>query len=133
MTSRSAKEVVAHFFARWDQGFDEMVAAFYDTMRSDCVWKNSGFPDAIGPEQSSKLLDQMREALAVSRIRIEMINLIAEGPLVVTERRDDLLRADGTLAASMEVLGILEIVDEKIAAWREYADPGAVAEAMKRH
>jgi Limonene-1,2-epoxide hydrolase catalytic domain len=63
---------------------------------SEFVWKNSGFPAAVGPAQCS----------------------------------DDILRSVGSVAASMDVLGILEIVDGKIVAWREYADPGAVGRAM---
>jgi limonene-1,2-epoxide hydrolase len=130
MKNDAAKQVVTGFFKRWNGGFDEMLRAFYDTMTPGCIWKNSGFPDAVGPAQCAALLGQLREALKVAKIEVTITNLVGEGPLVVTERRDDIMLADGKVVASMDVLGIFEIVDGRIAAWREYADPGEVAKAM---
>lgn len=130
MQTTTPKQVVTRFFDRWNDGFDEMLRAFHDTMTPDCVWKNSGFPDSIGPIQSTALLGQMRDAMKVAKISVEVSMLVGEGDMVVTERRDHILLADGSLAGSMDVLGIFQIVDGKIAAWREYADPREVAAAM---
>jgi limonene-1,2-epoxide hydrolase len=55
------------------------------------------------------------------QVDVEMIHMVAEGPIVMTERVDHLTRADGT-TASLPMMGIIEVHDGLIAAWRDYFD-----------
>jgi limonene-1,2-epoxide hydrolase len=55
------------------------------------------------------------------QVDVEMIHMVAEGPIVMTERVDHVTRADGT-TASLPMMGIIEVRNGLIAAWRDYFD-----------
>jgi limonene-1,2-epoxide hydrolase len=55
------------------------------------------------------------------QVDVDIIHMLAEGPIVMTERVDHLTRADGT-TASLPMMGIIEVHDGLIAAWRDYFD-----------
>jgi limonene-1,2-epoxide hydrolase len=55
------------------------------------------------------------------QVDVEMIHLVAEGPIVMTERVDHLTRGDGT-TASLSMMGAIEVHHGLIAAWRDYFD-----------
>jgi limonene-1,2-epoxide hydrolase len=55
------------------------------------------------------------------QVGVEIIHMMAEGPIVMTERVDHLTRADGT-TASLPIMGVTEVRDGLIAAWRDYFD-----------
>jgi limonene-1,2-epoxide hydrolase len=57
------------------------------------------------------------------QIDVDIIHMLAEGPIVMTERVDYLTRADGT-TASLPMMGIIEFYDGLIDAWRDYFDLG---------
>ena len=54
-------------------------------------------------------------------VDVEMIRMIAEGPIVMTERIDHLTRADGT-TASLPMMGVVEVHDGLVTVWRDYFD-----------
>ena len=47
--------------------------------------------------------------------------MMAEGPIVTTERIDHLTRAGGT-TASLPMMGVIEVHDGLVVAWRDYFD-----------
>jgi limonene-1,2-epoxide hydrolase len=47
--------------------------------------------------------------------------MLAEGPIVMTERVDHLTRPDGT-TASLPMMGTIEVRHGLITAWRDYFD-----------
>jgi limonene-1,2-epoxide hydrolase len=55
------------------------------------------------------------------QVHVEMIHMLADGPIVMTERVDHLTRSDGRFA-SLPVMGIMEVHNGLIAAWRDYFD-----------
>jgi limonene-1,2-epoxide hydrolase len=55
------------------------------------------------------------------QVDVDIIHMLAEGPIVMTERVDHLTRADG-ITASLPMMGIIEFHDGLIAAWRDYFD-----------
>ena len=55
------------------------------------------------------------------QVDVDIIHMLAEGSIVMTERVDLLTRADGT-TASLPMMGIIEVHDGLIAAWRDYFD-----------
>jgi limonene-1,2-epoxide hydrolase len=54
------------------------------------------------------------------RASVDMPHVVADGPIVMTERVDHLTVNGQTI--SMPLMGILEIHDGKISAWRDYFD-----------
>jgi limonene-1,2-epoxide hydrolase len=55
------------------------------------------------------------------QVNVEMVHMMAEGPIVMTERIDHLTRADGT-TASLPMMGVIEVHDGLVVAWRDYFD-----------
>ena len=58
----------------------------------------------------------------IPSMRVENHAICAQGNKVLTERTDHVLTADGTPSASIRVMGIFEVENGRIAAWRDYFD-----------
>jgi len=99
-------------FARRD--VDELVGFFTD----DAVYHNIPFPPAEG-------LDAIRVTLETyvpgsPSIEFELVNLAADGDVVFTERIDRM--TFGGRDVVLPVVGVFELRDGRIAAWRDYFD-----------
>jgi limonene-1,2-epoxide hydrolase len=57
----------------------------------------------------------------IERIEFRVINIAANGPVVLTERVDVFTLAGKTF--DLQVMGAFEVNDGKIKAWRDYFDP----------
>jgi len=84
----------------------------------DAVWWNS-------PWQPCKRRDVIRETLRRGAQRMtalpwEVIHIVGDGDVVMTERVDHFLV--GATRVSVPCMGIFELRDGKIAAWRDYWD-----------
>jgi limonene-1,2-epoxide hydrolase len=55
------------------------------------------------------------------QVDVDIIHLVAEGPIVMTERVDRVTRSDGT-TMSLPMMGVIEVHDGLIVAWRDYFD-----------
>jgi len=58
-------------------------------------------------------------------MKIDMLAIAESGSKVLTERIDWLLGADGEVVMKVPVMGIFEIADGRITAWRDYFDTKA--------
>jgi limonene-1,2-epoxide hydrolase len=54
-------------------------------------------------------------------VDVDIIHMVAEGPIVMTERVDYLTRDDGT-TVSLPMMGMIEVHDGLIDVWRDYFD-----------
>jgi limonene-1,2-epoxide hydrolase len=54
---------------------------------------------------------------------------ISDGNVVMTERTDVLRRKDG-VAVRLPVMGVFEIVDDRIVGWRDYFDRATITKAF---
>lgn len=54
-------------------------------------------------------------------VDVDIVHMLAEGPIVMTERIDYLTKVDGT-TTSLPMMGIIEVHDGLITAWRDYFD-----------
>lgn len=120
------KKVVAKFFVQWETSFDEMCNGFSQFMTEDCLWEQAGIPDIRGATNAIVFLKQFRETAGFETARVEIRNLLADEGFVISERIDHLLRSDGSLIASVPVVGVMEFADGKIVAWREYFDSASL-------
>jgi limonene-1,2-epoxide hydrolase len=59
------------------------------------------------------------------RVSVDLLHLVADGDIVMTERVDHFI-GSGT-SISLPVMGIIEVHDQVITAWRDYFDLGAFA------
>ncbi len=93
-----------------------------ETMRSylaeDVVYHNIPMDPAVGIEAALGLLKMFFDMC--DSARFEITHLAADGPVVLTERVDTFIIGDKTVP--LPVMGIFEIADGRIAAWRDYFD-----------
>ena len=64
---------------------------------------------------------QMIRGMQPQSVDWEVLNIAENGNVVLTERVDNFVMADGK-AVSLPVMGTMELADGKICAWRDYFD-----------
>jgi limonene-1,2-epoxide hydrolase len=113
-------EIVRSFCEAWGRrDVDEILSYFAD----DAVYHNMPLDPAIGKEAIRALLGFF--VPGSSHIDFEILHLVADGDVVLTERVDRFtLKGDdgGDRNIELPVMGTFEIADGKIAAWRDYFD-----------
>jgi len=93
---------------------DEFASYFTE----DAVWWNSPWPPCKGRDIIRETL--RRGAQQMTALPWEVIHIVADGDVVMTERVDRFLV--GGARVSVPCMGIFELRDGKIAAWRDYWD-----------
>ena len=119
-------EVVRRFCAAWSDnvGAAELAAFFTD----DAVYHNIPFGPVIGRQAIEKnIVSFIRPGKAaapgvvpVESIDFRIINIAANGPIVMTERVDVFKLPNKSF--ELPVMGTFEVRDGKIKAWRDYFD-----------
>lgn len=111
-------EVVRSFCEAWSsRDIDEILGYFAD----DAVYHNMPLEPAVGKDAIRALLGFF--VPGSSEISFEIVHLVADGNVVLTERVDRFRMGDRDVV--LPVMGVFEIADGKIAAWRDYFDMGA--------
>jgi limonene-1,2-epoxide hydrolase len=113
-------EVVRRFCAAWsdDMATDDLVAFFTD----DAVYHNIPFEPVTGRQNiADNIASFIRPGPpSVEGIDFRVINIAADGPVVMTERLDIFKVSDTSFG--LRVMGTFEVRDGKINAWRDYFD-----------
>jgi limonene-1,2-epoxide hydrolase len=113
-------EVVRRFCAAWSNnlGAAELAAFFTD----DAVYHNIPLQPVIGREAIAKTIASFIRpgAPGIESIDFRVINIAANGPVVMTERVDAFKLPNRSF--ELPVMGIFEVGDGKITAWRDYFD-----------
>jgi len=113
-------DLVRRFCAAWSDnlGAAELAAFFAD----DSVYHNIPLAPVIGRDAIAKNIASFLRpgAPGIESIQFRVINLAASGPVVMTERVDVFKLPNKTF--ELPVMGIFEIRDGKIRAWRDYFD-----------
>ena len=115
----SNTHLVIAFLQAWDEmDFD----AAFAMMSPDIVYKNTGYPDAIGHDAVRQTLASL---LDKTTPMTSVIHAIAENTdgTVMTERTDTLHLASGPV--SFPVMGAFDVKDNLITGWRDYFDASA--------
>ncbi|HET6949737.1 MAG TPA: limonene-1,2-epoxide hydrolase family protein [Acidimicrobiales bacterium] len=110
-------DLVREFCAAFGDGepdLDRIVGFFAD----DAVYHNMPVDPVVGPDAIRSTLASFTTGLESIEFRIAAI--AADGGTVLTERVD-IFRYPGK-EVSLPVMGTFEVVDGKIAAWRDYFD-----------
>ncbi len=93
---------------------DEFMGFFTD----DAVWWNSPWQPVVGREAIGETL--RRGAERMTALPWEIKHIAAEGDSVLTERVDHF--KIGATHISVPCMGVFELRDDKITAWRDYWD-----------
>ena len=113
-------EVVRRFCAAWSDntGAAELAAFFTD----DAVYHNIPLAPVTGREAIANTIASFIRpgAPGIEGIEFRVINIAANGPVVMTERVDVFKLPDKSF--ELPVMGTFEVSDGKITAWRDYFD-----------
>ena len=116
----SPMEVVRRFCAAWSDNaaVDELASFFSD----DAVYHNIPLAPVTGRENIANTIASFIRPgpPGIEGIEFGLINIAANGPVVMTERVDVFKLADKSF--ELPVMGAFEVRDGKINAWRDYFD-----------
>lgn len=107
--------LIRSFCECWDRGdLDEMMSYFAE----DAVYHNIPMEPCVGHAAIREFLTQF--LTMASNLSFDVRSQIAAGNKVMNERVDTMTIGDNTVA--LPVAGAFDVVDGKIAAWRDYFD-----------
>ena len=113
-------DVVRRFCAAWsdDMSADELASFFTE----DAAYHNSPLEPVTGRQAIAENIATFIRpgAPGIESIEFHVINIAADGPVVMTERVDVFTLPGGTF--ELPVMGIFEVSGDKIDAWRDYFD-----------
>lgn len=127
MTDSAPIDIVHAFLGAWPKGLVALSQSFRDYLANDIDYENVGLTHTRNLDEALALIENFMPGL--DRIDVDMLALAQDGDKVLTERIDHLRTADGTVLASLRVMGIFEVRDGKIARWRDYFDTLPFAKA----
>lgn len=123
---RKPAEVVRAFLAAMEK-------LDYDTaltwVAEDCEYTNMPMSTARGPAGVRGVLEPFFAPTLENEFIVK--HLVADGPLVFVERLDRHRLANGW--AELPVVGVLEVHDGRITAWREYFDLATIQTGFAEH
>ena len=93
---------------------------FREVMADDCDYRNVPVEGDrhIGPEAAHAVLSPMS---AKWDVELTIVNLVGDDRVVMTERTERFIRRDGSREPFvLPVMGVFELRDRKVAAWRDY-------------
>lgn len=111
----TVQRFMAVFIDVWPTGDATKLKTFFS---DDAVYHNGPLPPIVG---SSAIQKAFTEMMTVGgQIAVDLVNVVADGPIVMTERVDHVTESKRDV--SLEVMGIFEVHDGLITAWRDYFD-----------
>ncbi len=127
-TGRTPTDIVREFCAAWTRlapggastasggaaDIDELLGYF----TPDAVYHNIPVDPVVGVDAIRSMMQMF--TTGVERIEFRVRHLAADGNVVMTERVDVFVQPERTI--ELPVMGTFEVVDGKIAAWRDYFD-----------
>ena len=117
-------------FIEGEHTAEGLIASVEKHCTDDCVWQNTGMPLIEGKSSMLDLLGSMG-MLGIASMQVEVHHIAEAGTgAVLTERLDHIYRSDGSLLLSLAIMGIFELRDGQIAAWRDYYNPVEYMQAV---
>lgn len=114
-TAEQSEKIVREFCQAFERGDAEALRPYF---ADDVVYHNIPMEPANGADAAVELLKGFFGMC--DRIDIRITHLAANDNVVLTERVDAFIMGDKV--APLPVMGVFEIVDGRIAAWRDYFD-----------
>ena len=110
-----ATQTVRDFCAAWEARDQQRIL---DAFAEDGVYHNMPMPPAKGKDAIKGLLAMI--LTPASDVKFEIKHIAANGDAVLTERVDTF--RIGERDVTLPVMGVFEVRDGKISAWRDYFD-----------
>jgi limonene-1,2-epoxide hydrolase len=104
------------FIEAWPSADATALGSFFS---EDALYQNGPLEPVRGRAAIESTFAQFMEV--GGEVDVEMIQMVADGSSVMTERIDHLTRADG-MTASLSMMGVIEVRSGLVAARRDYFD-----------
>ncbi|PRC43683.1 limonene-1,2-epoxide hydrolase [Mycobacterium sp. ITM-2017-0098] len=121
--THSPDDVVTEFCAKWANPDPAGLAAHFT---EDGVYHNIPMQPVVGREAITAFIAEF--TAMVDGIDFQVHRQVSSGNLVFNERTDVMRFKDGR-ELPLPVAGVFDVVDGKIAAWRDYFDMATVTAA----
>ena len=112
----TVQDFIAAFARAWPAADTAALSSFFS---EDAVYHNVPLDPVRGRAAIEATFAQFMGI--GGHVDVDIIHILAEGPIVMTERVDLLTRADGT-TVSLPMMGTIEVNKGLIVAWRDYFD-----------
>ncbi|RVW02472.1 SgcJ/EcaC family oxidoreductase [Rhodococcus spongiicola] len=119
----AAADLVTEFCALWAKPDPALIASYFT---EDAVYHNIPMEPVKGREAIREFLEGFLAAF--DGIDFQIHKQVEQGGIVMNERTD-VLRGLGK-ETPLAVMGVFEVVDGKIVAWRDYFDMAAITAAF---
>ena len=110
--------LIQRFCAAWASADIPKIVDFFT---DEAVYHNMPIQPVQGKDAIKGLIEQFMAPF--ERAKFEITHIVADGDVVLTERVDRFFGSGKTV--ELLLMGIFEIQDGKIAAWRDYFDLAA--------
>jgi limonene-1,2-epoxide hydrolase len=117
-SAQTLQDFIAAFIKAWPTADPAPLGSFFD---EDAIYHNVPLEPVTGRTAIMATLAQFMSM--GGQVDVDIVHMVAEGPIVMTERVDHFTRDDGT-TISLPIMGVIEVHDGLIAAWRDYFDLG---------
>lgn len=119
----TSTEIVLTFLDQCGKGKAQLQDAFRTYFTSKTIWENVGLVATTGVDQALAIIEKFQLSAGITHFAVDTLSIAVEGDRVLTERVDRLLNSKGDPDVTLRVMGIFELADGKITAWRDYFDP----------
>jgi limonene-1,2-epoxide hydrolase len=126
--STSPIDTVRAFLAIWSEGPEAIYRALYDYLAPDAVYENIGLSYTRGPAEAHACFAAFGPMKNCLRLDVDVLAIAAAGNKVLVERIDRVIERDGRETMAAPVMGIFEVTDGRITAWRDYFDTAPFAQ-----
>ncbi|AZG45139.1 limonene-1,2-epoxide hydrolase family protein [Gordonia insulae] len=126
MTSQTPIDIVTEFLDDLARG---NVAAALDDLDEHIAYTNVSTPTVHGKRKVAKIFGGM-DKLSWAGFNYRMVNVSSDGPVVLTERVDELRM--GPVVMQFWVCGRFEVAEGRITVWRDYFDYFDMAKGLIR-
>ena len=122
--TRSADELVTEFCKLWASPNPDELASYFT---EDAVYHNIPMDPVQGRQAIKEFIAGFLAAF--DGIDFNVHRQVSDGTLVMNERTD-VMRRKGGGAVPLPVMGVFEVRNDRIVAWRDYFDMAAITSAF---
>jgi limonene-1,2-epoxide hydrolase len=122
--TRSADELVTEFCKRWASPDPDELAGYFT---EDAVYHNIPMDPVQGRDAIKEFIAGFLAAF--DGIDFNVHRQISDGAVVMNERTD-VMRSKGGDTIPLPVMGVFEVRNDRIVAWRDYFDMAAITSAF---
>ena len=117
-------DTVRNFFRAWGRSTDDLRNAVNTYLAPDAIWENIGMSVATGTQEIIAFLEKYLSGARLATFDAEILHIATTGDTVFVERVDRAVKLDGSVRPSpvVRVVGVFDLQDDKIVAWRDYFD-----------